>query len=124
MRSKIYAIRTQMTNDAMNMGINLEFINKQKWVAWALRRFFRLSENEIEQFIDALPADVQGPDQVGPDADKLVQLVASDPMKLGNLVEAYVAHKVSSEMDGTEQTAHYPDNFEANPLPPMEDITL
>jgi hypothetical protein len=66
-------------------------------------------------FLGQMP-DIEGQGQVtAADADKLVQLVQSNPDNSKKLMEAWLIGKLSRE-----SATAYPDNWEHNPLPPLK----
>jgi len=116
MRSKVYQLRMDMVQTAMNVGLQApELIDQKKWLSWSLRYFLRLSDDDVEMFLGQMP-DIEGQGQVtAVDADKLVQLVQSNPDNSKKLMEAWLIGKLSRE-----STTCYPDNWTQNPLPPLE----
>ena len=119
MRSKVYQLRMDMVQTAMNVGLQAaETIDQKRWLSWTLRHFLRLSSEDIEMFLGNLP-EIEGQGQVtNADADKLVQLVQSNPNSHKNLTEAYLLGKLSRQ----SMTETYPDNWKHNPLPPLSKV--
>lgn len=118
MRSKTYQLRMDMVQTAMNVGMQApEIIDQKRWLTHAFRLFLRLSDDDIQMFLGNMP-DIEGQGQVSaPDADKLVQLVQSTPEKSRkSLMEAYLIGKLRARACET-----YPDRWEQNPLPPMNE---
>jgi len=117
MRSKVYQLRMDMVQTAMNVGLQAaEIMDQKRWMTWTLRNFLRLSDEDIEMFLGNLP-DIQGQGQVSaPDADKLVQLVQSNPENSKKLMEAYLIGKLARQ----SMCDTYPDNWALNPLPPLK----
>jgi hypothetical protein len=115
MRSKIYQLRMDMLQTAVNVGVQIEQIDQKRWVTWSLKNFLRLSDDDVAMFMGNLP-DIEGPGKVTPrDADKLIQLVQSDPKHIDALMETFLLGKIKAQ-----SVEPYPDNWEYNPLPPMK----
>ena len=117
MRSKTYQLRMDMLQTAMNIGMQApDVIDQTKWLKWGMRNFLRMSDDDVEMFLGNMP-DVEGQGQAtAADADKLVQLVQSNPESGKALMEAWLLGKISRE-----STTTYPDNWAHNPLPPLKD---
>jgi hypothetical protein len=117
MSSKIWQLRMDMVQTAMNVGLQAaEVIDQKRWLSWIFRKFLRLSDEDIQMFMGNMP-DIEGTGQVtAQDADKLVQLVQSNPDNSKRLMEAYLLGKYNHQ--STCET--YPDNWNLNPLPPMK----
>jgi hypothetical protein len=116
LRSKVYQLRMDMVQTAMNVGLQApEIIDQKRWLTWCLRRFLRLNDDDIQTFLGNVP-DVEGSGEVtAPDASKLVQLVQGNPDNQKKLMEAWLLGKINRE--STCET--YPDNWLHNPLPPL-----